>query len=213
VPVRCKDGQRRSLLASDGSSGRRFSCASRRRGALLAKPALRISRLSISPRSLLGAGLESRRLALGVRLRFFSRARAPCLCLPAAVLLQLVDELQARSERGTQCEQQARGADSELEQRTTTTAGGQMKVAGGLSCLISMLDAERVRDSEQKSAQRQEREKEWVKAMETEEERERIRNSFPASSTASSGPCSCAPCFLNKINAKNIQTLPCKSKR
>jgi hypothetical protein len=88
-----------------------------------------------------------------------------------------------------------------------------MKEAGGLSCLISMLDAERVRDSEQKSAQRQEREKEWVKAMEMEEERERIRNSLPASSTASSGPCPCAPCFLNKINAKNIQTLPCKSKR
>ena len=162
--------------------------------------------------TLLRAGLESRRFAFGVGLRFLSRARAPCACLPAAILLQLVDELQAPGERGTQCEQQARGAASELEQRTTTTAGGQMKEADGLSCLISMLDAERVRDSEQKSVKRQEQEKEWVKAMEMEEEKERIRNSFPSSS-ASSGPCSCAPCFLNKINAKNIQTLPCKSKR
>jgi hypothetical protein len=87
-----------------------------------------------------------------------------------------------------------------------------MQEEGGLSkCLLSMLDAERVRDSERKSAQRQEREKERVREMEMEQEKARIRSAFPETSTASSRPCSCAPCFLNKLNSKHVQALPCKS--
>ena len=67
------------VRCSRAASDRRFSCALRRRGALL--PALRISRFSILPQvSLLGAGQESRRLAFEVGLRFYLRAPAPCAC-------------------------------------------------------------------------------------------------------------------------------------
>ena len=54
-------------------------------------------------------------------------------------------------------------------------------------------------------------EKERVREMEMEQEKARIRSAFPETSTASSRPCSCAPCFLNKLNSKHVQALPCKS--
>lgn len=148
------------------------------------------------------------------------RLPTPCVHAPTAVLLQLVDELQVPGEGGAPWGQPGRGtlagpaSDPTLVTRdsTWTPVESRMQEEGGLSkCLLSMLDAERVRDSERKSAQRQEREKERVREMEMEQEKARIRSAFPETSTASSRPCSCAPCFLNKLNSKHVQALPCKS--